>query len=120
MSSLDLKNKQLKRRRFRVREKLKAVSRNRLRISVFKSNKHFYAQLINDQSGNTLLSVSSLTLKANDLKGVEIAKQLGIEFGKKMLASKIEANVFLDRGPYLYHGKIAAFAEGVRDNGIKF
>ncbi len=120
MNSLDLKNKRSKRRSFRVREKLKAVSSNRLRISVFKSNKHFYAQLINDQSGSTLLSVSSLALKASNKKGLEIAKELGLEFGKKMLASKIDSDAFLDRGSFLYHGKIAAFAEGVRENGIKF
>lgn len=120
MNSLDLKNKRLKRRRFRVRAKLKAVSSNRLRISIFKSNRHFYAQLISDELGKTLLSASSLAMKIENKKGVEIAKQVGLEFGKKMLESKIEADVFFDRGGRLYHGKVAAFADGVRDNGIKF
>ncbi len=120
MNSLDLKNKRTKRRRFRVREKLKSVCVNRLRISIFKSNKHFYAQLINDGSGQTLLSASSLKVDLTGKSGIEVAKQVGQDFGNKILASSIGMDVYLDRGPFLYHGKVAAFAESVREKGIKF
>lgn len=89
------------------------------RLCVKKSHKNFYAQLIDDSKGITLTSVSTLS-KDNTYNGnMESAIKVGTEMGRNIKAIKIESIVF-DRSGYLYHGKVKAFAEAVRKEGIKF
>lgn len=121
MKSIKLKNKRALRRKLRARRKLRVVSgEGVLRMSVFRSNKYFYAQLIDDVKGVTLLSASSLKIDDGKKTGVEVAKQVGLVFGEKILKQVVDAKVCLDRGPYLYHGRVEAFAQGVRESGVKF
>ncbi len=103
------KQKQLKiaRRHKKIRSTLSGTS-ERPRLSVFRSNKFIYAQLIDDVKGNTLTQASS-----------DDAKAVGIEIAKKAKALKIEKVVF-DRGGYLYIGKIKAVADSAREGGLQF
>jgi len=101
-------------KRARVRKKIFGTP-DRLRLSVFKSNRAVYAQLIDDTKGHTLLALSTAALKLNG--STESAKKLGIEFGKHLLEIGKDTIVF-DRGGYAYHGKIKAVAEGVREAGV--
>lgn len=90
------------------------------RLSVFRSNKQFYAQLIDDTKGVTLLSASSQVEDVkNDSNKVEQAKQVGTMLGEKAVANGITQVVF-DRNGYLYHGRVKSFAEGAREAGLKF
>ena len=109
---MDIKNKQEKRdrRRKRIRAKISGTSKVP-RLSVFKSNKHIFAQLINDEKGKTLAS-------ANDIK-FKNSFEVGKLIAQKAKDLKIEKAVF-DRGGYKYHGKIKALAEGAREGGLKF
>ncbi|MEK7159085.1 MAG: 50S ribosomal protein L18 [Patescibacteria group bacterium] len=91
----------------------------RPRLSVFRSLKHFSAQIIDDQKSQTLCAVHDRELKLTGKKPVEIAYAVGEELGKRALAKKIESVVF-DRGSYQYHGRIKAAAEGARAAGLKF
>ena len=86
------------------------------RLSVFRSNKAIYAQLIDDNSGSTLASASSKGLNGN---GVEIAGQVGKALAEKAVANGI-VNVVFDRNGYLYHGRVKSLAEGAREGGLKF
>jgi len=107
-----------KRRGYRV--KGSQVSRGvKLRISVFRSLNHLYGQIIDDATQKTLCSFSSRKLKdfSGDKKAK--AKQVGIELGKLALQGNVK-DVFFDRGNYLYHGRVAAFAQGLRESGLKF
>jgi large subunit ribosomal protein L18 len=90
------------------------------RLSVFRSNKEIYAQLIDDVNGVTLLTASSRE-KGVDSKGtkLEIASAVGKLVGEKALKAGIE-NVTFDRGGYLYHGRVQSLAEGARAAGLKF
>ncbi len=105
-----------KMRHKRVRSKISGVA-ERPRLSVFRSNNAIYAQLINDSKGEVLVSSSSLKNKKD--KGMELAKQVGLEIAKLAKAKKITTCVF-DRGGYLYHGRVKALAEGVREGGLQF
>jgi large subunit ribosomal protein L18 len=89
-------------------------------LSVFRSNKAIYAQLIDDLAGNTLASVSSVELKS-EIEGntVETAKKVGQRLAEKALAKNIDTIVF-DRNGYLYHGKVKALADAAREGGLKF
>ena len=91
------------------------------RLTVFRSNKSVYAQLIDDVKATTLLSVSSKLLKEKlkSLKGIEAASLTGEEIAKKALAKKIKKIVF-DRTGYKYHGRVKALAEGARKGGLVF
>ena len=82
------------------------------RLCVFRSNKHLYAQVIDDKSGKTLAQFSNLKKKA-------AADKIGQEIAKKALEKKIQKVVF-DRGGYKYHGQIKLLAEGARQGGLKF
>lgn len=119
--SLHKKNTQRQERRIhRVRNK--QFSRgSKFRISVFRSLNHIYAQVIDDTQSTTLLSFSSLNLdkknKSEDKKA--IAKKVGIELGKLALEKAI-TDVFFDRGQFMYHGRVKALAEGLREAGLKF
>lgn len=91
------------------------------RMSVFRSDKHMYVQLIDDVNGKTLLSASTLQKavgleKTND---VEAAKALGEYIGKKAVEAGIK-NVVFDRGGFIYHGKIQALADAAREAGLEF
>jgi large subunit ribosomal protein L18 len=110
------KNKLRAQRKARVRSKIFGTS-EKPRLTVYKSNKHFYAQAIDDAAGHTLASVDGrkLGLKSNREDVKKVAQELA-----KDLASKNIENVVFDRNGYLYHGVIASFAEALREAGIKF
>lgn len=112
-----LGRKQLRvRRHKRIRARVEGNS-GRPRLAVFRSNKHLYVQLINDETGKVLAQVSDLKEKTKKT-GIELAKQLGKDIAEKAKAQKVEAVVF-DRGGYKYHGNIKALAEEVRQQGIR-
>ncbi len=104
-------------RRTRVRSKIKGTSQ-RPRLSVFRSNKFIYAQIIDDEKGKTILGVSEREIKEKNTK-TENSKNLGLLVAKKAAQKKINEVVF-DRGSYQYHGRVKALAEGAREGGLKF
>ncbi len=111
------------RRKNRIRNRVKSNNKSsRPRIAVFRSNKNFYAQLIDDNNGNVIVSCSSLSAKdkiKKEHKGVDIAKLVGEEFSRLCSAKKIEKVVF-DKGAYLYNGRVKSFAQSCRGKGLKF
>lgn len=120
------KSKQKEKRKIRVRAKIKGT-KERPRLSVFRSNRFISAQLIDDEKGKTLLLVSEKHLDSKKLKKeketigqkTERARKLGLLLGKMAASRKIEAVIF-DRGRYTYHGRVKALAEGAREGGLKF
>jgi len=110
----------MKDRKDRVRYKSKKVSK-RNRLSVFRSNNHLYAQLIDDSNGVTLASSSSLekSIKDKKLQRKEIAEQIGKNIAKKIISKGIDKVAF-DRGKYKYHGLIKIIAEAARSEGLNF
>jgi len=114
--------KQLRRNsiRERIRKAMKGTA-ERPRLSVFRSNKQIYAQLIDDIAGVTLAATSSASKDLEAMKGnkVEIAKAVGKALAEKAQQSGIKSVVF-DRGGYLYHGRIKSLAEGAREGGLEF
>jgi len=113
--------KQFRRTRIKMRvRKIVQGTADRPRMSVFRSNKQIYVQLIDDMVGNTLLAVSS-TDKENDEKmnKIEQAKKVGKRIAEKAKEAGIE-NVVFDRNGYLYHGRVKALAEAAREEGLKF
>lgn len=101
-----------------IRNKVSGTS-DRPRLSVFKSNKSIYAQLIDDLSGHTLAFASSSELEEGKNANLDISKNVGKKLAEKATSNGIESVVF-DRGGYLYHGKIKALADGAREGGLKF
>lgn len=103
----------------RVREKIVGTSECP-RLCVFRSNANIYAQIIDDESGSTLVSASSLD---KDLKlknnNIEAATKVGESIAKKAVKAGIKCVVF-DRGGYMYHGKVKALADAARENGLEF
>ena len=120
MINKESKNVTRQKRHLRIRQNL-AGTAARPRLNVFRSNKQIYAQVIDDTTGNTLCSASSLDKELNLKNGsnIEAAKAVGELVAKRALDLKIEAVVF-DRGGYLYHGRVAALAEAARAAGLKF
>ncbi len=112
--------KLLRRRRIRyaIRKRLSGTS-ERPRLSVFRSNKFVYAQLIDDVVGKTLVSASISQLEDKVGTKTEVAQRIGKKIAELALAQGISAVVF-DRGGYLYHGRVKALAEGAREGGLKF
>jgi len=119
-------NRRLKRkiRHIRVRKRVSGTSQCP-RLAVFRSNRSIYVQLIDDLTGKTLVSASSLDLKAIQpkkkklsVKKVDVANEVGKLAGEKAKKAKIEKAVF-DRSGYKYHGRVAAVAEGARSKGLK-
>ena len=110
----------MKDRKQRVRYKTKKVS-SRKRLSVFRSNNHLYAQLIDDINGVTLASSSSIekSIKDKKLSKKEIAELIGQNIAKKIISKGIDKVAF-DRGKYKYHGLIKIIAEAARVEGLKF
>ena len=102
--------------KFRVRNKISGVA-ERPRMSVFRSNKQIYVQIINDQTGRTLAAASSLGLEAMPKK--EQAAKVGELIAKKAIEAGITAVVF-DRNGYLYHGRVKEVADAARNGGLKF
>ncbi|RDI95856.1 50S ribosomal protein L18 [Meiothermus sp. QL-1] len=104
------------RRKFRVRNAVKASGR--LRLSVYRSLQHIYAQIIDDSQGRTLAAASSLALKLTGNK-TEVARKVGLAIAEAAKAKGITKVVF-DRGAYKYHGRVKALAEGAREGGLEF
>lgn len=100
-----------------IRSKISGTA-ERPRLSVFRSNKEIYAQIINDDEGKTLASYSSKKLSDKGNK-TDLAKKVGLELAKVAKDAGLEEVVF-DRGGYLFHGRVAALAEGAREGGLKF
>lgn len=89
------------------------------RLNVFRSNSEIYAQIIDDETGTTLASSSSIALKIKNGGNIEGAKAVGADIAKKALDKKIKKVVF-DRGGYQYHGRVEALADAARENGLEF
>ena len=104
--------------RFRIRKAISGTAA-KPRLSVFRSNKEIYAQLIDDVNGVTLLAASSREKEIGKGTNVEIATAVGKLVAEKALKAGIDAVTF-DRGGYLYHGRIKSLAEGARAAGLKF
>ncbi|MBO5677599.1 MAG: 50S ribosomal protein L18 [Bacteroidaceae bacterium] len=102
--------------KYRVRNKISGTAA-RPRMSVFRSNKQIYVQIINDETGTTLAAASSLGMEAMPKK--EQAAKVGEAIAKKALEAGIETVVF-DRNGYLYHGRVKEVADGARNGGLKF
>jgi len=113
----------IERRKGRVRGVLRIAAGDRTRLSVFRSSKHIYAQLIDDNQGATLASASSLEKDAlGDLKtgaGVAAAKAVGKLLAERAVQKGVKEVVF-DRGSYLYHGRVKALADAARESGLSF
>ena len=118
MKRLKLKSQQKKRRKARVRGKISGTA-EKPRVSVFKSNRHVYVQVIDDVAGHTLTQVSTM---AGDTKGLKVTvadgEKIGKSLGEKMKAAGINESVY-DRNGNRYHGVVKAIADGVRSAGIK-
>lgn len=109
------------RRKIRVRAKIKGTV-GRPRLSVFRSHRYIYAQLIDDEKGKTLVASDEADLKkekGKKLAKMERARLVGQALAKKALQKKIKAVVF-DRGSFRYHGRVKALAEGAREGGLVF
>ena len=115
MTVLTSPARRLKRRR-RVRAKVRGTA-ERPRISVFRSNRGLFAQLIDDDAGRTLASVQWTEPELRDLKKAEQSTKAGELLAQRAKAAGIESAVF-DRGGYQYHGRVKAFADAVREGGI--
>jgi large subunit ribosomal protein L18 len=109
--------KRLKRRR-RVRAKVRGTA-DRPRLSVFRSNKGIFAQLIDDTSGRTLAAVNWTEPELRDLPSMDQAKRVGEVLAQRAKEAGIETCIF-DRGGYQYHGRVAALADGAREGGLAF
>lgn len=108
------------------RERIKLGIRNKIsgtkdrpRLSVFRSNKGLFVQVINDENGTTIASASTIELGEKAKLNQENSKNVGKKIAEKALASGVQSIVF-DRNGYLYHGNIKALAEGAREGGLKF
>ena len=111
------------RRRSRLRYQLKIKSGGRPRLSVFRSGRHIYAQVIDDAQGRTLAAASSLEKTMREALKTGADKDAAAKVGKmvaeRALAAGVEKVVF-DRGPYLYHGRVKALADAAREGGLSF
>lgn len=103
--------------RARIRKKVDGDT-ERPRLTVYRSGKHIYAQVIDDTTGMTLASYSSLEGKLGK-KNISIAKQVGAEVAKRAMSKNIK-NVVFDRSGYVFHGRIKAVADGAREAGLSF
>jgi large subunit ribosomal protein L18 len=108
------------------RERIKLGVRNKIsgtkerpRLSVFRSNKGLFVQVINDENGTTIASASTIELGEKAKLNQENSKNVGKKIAEKALASGVQSIVF-DRNGYLYHGNIKALADGAREGGLKF
>lgn len=111
-------HEKMKRRASRVRRRLKKNNVGRPRLSVFRSSKNIYAQIIDDAQGVTLASASSLESKSKG-NDTAAAQAVGKLIAERAAKAKVEDVVF-DRGGYLFHGRVKALADAARDAGLKF
>ncbi len=121
MDKLSLKKKRLARRRSHIKKNIRSKA-GKLRLCINRSNRNFYAQIIDDEQGRTLIGISTLAKEFPDMKhrgNVEAAKELGKLIAQKAKEKGITSVVF-DRNGILYHGKIKAFADAARENGLEF
>lgn len=109
------------RRKSRARTRLKKAAGDRLRLTVFRSNKNIYAQVIDDRAGTTLASASSLddTLRGGAGSTSDAAASVGRLIAERATANGVE-EVYFDRGSYLFHGRVKALADAAREAGLKF
>ena len=119
MKRVEEKGKRRKRRKKHIRKSIFGTA-VKPRMTVYRSAKNMYVQVIDDNAGNTIASVSTMEESFKDLKNnVDNAGKLGAAIGEKLKAKKISAVVF-DRNGYLYHGIVKGIADGARKTGIKF
>jgi large subunit ribosomal protein L18 len=111
------RSKTRRRVRYRIRKKVTGTA-SMPRVAVFRSTKHIYAQAIDDATGNTLASASSRTNKDAYGGNVEAAKKVGAGLAEKLKGAGV-ASVVFDRGGYLYHGRVKALADAMREVGLK-
>ncbi|MBI2507144.1 MAG: 50S ribosomal protein L18 [Candidatus Niyogibacteria bacterium] len=116
--SLNIKIQKKIRRHKRVRSRILGRSGNP-RLSVFRANKHIYAQIIDDEKGRTLIGLSDAALENKKGDKSAKARALGLMLAQLAKRNKIKKVVF-DRGGYRYHGRIRALAEGAREGGLEF
>jgi large subunit ribosomal protein L18 len=115
--------KRRERRTFRVRNRIKASRNPRPRLSVFRSNRHMYAQIIDDETGRTLVSASTAEAALFGPGKYAGNKAAAAKVGQTLATRAIEAGikqVVLDRGPYKFHGRVQALAEAARQGGLEF
>ncbi len=115
MSILRKIKNRIRRRTLRVRS---GLSSNPVRVSVFRSLNHIYAQVIDDAQQKTLASASSLTVAQRTGSKKDVAHAVGLELAQKALSQGVAQATF-DRGQFLYHGRVKSFAEGLRAGGLK-
>lgn len=115
---MNITNLQRARRQKRIRSTVRGT-KDKPRLSVFRSNDHMYAQIIDDTMGKTLVGVSEKTLGKQTGNKTEKAKALGIALANEAAGKKITSVVF-DKGSYRYHGRVKALAEGAREGGLIF
>ena len=111
------------RRKHRVRRNLRKVSARRPRLSVFRSNKNIYAQLIDDGAGTTICAASTLEKDLRGMLKVGCDKEAAAVVGKliaERAATKGIRDVVFDRGSYMYHGRVKALADAAREGGLSF
>ena len=118
MEANKLKTLRRKRRKIGIRKRI-AGTAERPRLSVFRSSKHVYVQVIDDLSGKTLASASTVAAKADKGCTVDAAKQVGQQIAEKAKAAGVETVAF-DRNGYQYHGRVKALADAAREGGLKF
>ena len=118
MIKKESKNDARLRRHSRIRASLSGT-KEKPRLNVFRSNNGIYVQVIDDESGTTLVSSSSLALKLKNGGNIEAAQAVGKDIAEKCKKAKITSVVF-DRGGNLYHGRVKALAEAARENGLEF
>ena len=112
-------NKNIKRSR-RIRKKLKSVNNDRYRLSIHRSSKNIFAQIIDDKNNKTLVSASSINNKEKKkIKKMDLSINIAELLAKKAIEKKI-TKVYFDRGIYKYHGRVKIFAETLRKNGLDF
>lgn len=118
MNTQERRERRYKRHR-RIRAKIFGTAA-RPRLVIFRSRTHLYAQLVDDETGRTIASMSDGAIKAKSKKQkIEISKEIGRALAQKAIAQNIQKVVF-DRGGYAYHGHVKAVAEGAREGGLQF
>ncbi len=113
-------NKTLRRNKIKkgIRRKISGTA-EKPRVAIYKSNKAIYAQIINDELGQTLVSASSAEIDKSKNVTISVSKEVGKSLAEKAVANGLK-DVIFDRSGYIYHGNIKALAEGAREGGLKF
>ncbi len=119
MKRVDEKRRKRLKRKVHIRKRISGTP-ERLRMSVFKSNKHMYVQVVDDTTGKTIATASNVETENRELRNtVENGTKIGELIGKRLKDLKVKEVVF-DRNGYLYHGIVKSIADGARKTGIKF